>query len=333
MTAGRLLVGVQGQVRQQGLRARRRERDGRPVTRDQRERTKEPQLRRRAGCGRRRSCRSRASATGASLARQPNTRSPRSGLCLDRPPPMLPAKGPRGSTRCVQGRPDPSGSTRVRRRAPAVERRHRPPSCPDRPLRRRRRCRRRARCRGAARAAGVGPQRGAQRVGIGVVEGGVVIDLAAMRSLMVDPERSSISVQPGAVWADFDAATQVHGLAAPAGVVSRTGVAGLAVGGGFGWLSRRWGLTSDNVVAMDILLGDGRCVRASADEHPDLFWAVCGGGGNFGIVTRFVIGLHHLGHRGAGRPAAVPGRPGTRGPAPAIARSSPARHGSCRCTP
>ena len=133
--------------------------------------------------------------------------------------------------------------------------------------------------------------------GSALCEGGVVIDLAAMRSLMVDPERRSISVQPGAVWADFDAATQVHGLAAPAGVVSRTGVAGLAVGGGFGWLSRRWGLTSDNVVAMDILLADGRCVRASADEHPDLFWAVCGGGGNFGIVTRFVIGLHHLGHR------------------------------------
>ncbi len=131
--------------------------------------------------------------------------------------------------------------------------------------------------------------------GSAICDDGVVIDLAAMRSLMVDPERSSISVQPGAVWADFDAATQVHGLAAPAGVVSRTGVAGLAVGGGFGWLSRRWGLTSDNVLAMDILLADGRCVRASADEHPDLYWAVCGGGGNFGIVTRFEIGLHVLG--------------------------------------
>ena len=131
--------------------------------------------------------------------------------------------------------------------------------------------------------------------GSALCDDGVVIDLSAMRSLMVDPAAETISAQPGAVWGDFDAATQVYGLAAPAGIVSRTGVAGLALGGGFGWLSRRWGLTSDNVVAMDMLLADGRRVRAAADENPDLFWAACGGGGNFGIVTRFEIGLHRLG--------------------------------------
>ena len=132
--------------------------------------------------------------------------------------------------------------------------------------------------------------------GSALCDGGVVIDLAAMRSLMVDPERRRIHAQPGAVWGDFDSATQVHGLAAPAGVVSRTGVAGLAVGGGFGWLSRRWGLTSDNVVAMDVLLADGtrvahgrrRCTRTCSGR-------IRGGGGNFGIVTRFEVELHELG--------------------------------------
>ncbi len=131
--------------------------------------------------------------------------------------------------------------------------------------------------------------------GSALSEGGVVLDLAALRSMMVDPEQRRIRVQPGAVWADVDAATQVHGLATPAGVVSRTGVAGLTVGGGFGWLSRRWGLTSDNVVSMEMLLADGERVHVSADEHADLFWATCGGGGNFGVVTSFDIGLHGLG--------------------------------------
>jgi FAD/FMN-containing dehydrogenase len=131
--------------------------------------------------------------------------------------------------------------------------------------------------------------------GSALCDDGVVIDFSALRGVEVDPARRVARVQPGALWGDVDAATQVHGLATPAGVVSRTGVAGLTVGGGFGWLSRRWGLTSDNLLAVRMLLVDGSHVRAAADENPDLFWAVCGGGGNFGIVTEFEFRLFDLG--------------------------------------
>jgi FAD/FMN-containing dehydrogenase len=131
--------------------------------------------------------------------------------------------------------------------------------------------------------------------GLAMVEGGVVIDFSAMRRVMVDPVAKVAVVEPGALWGEFDAATQVHGLAAPAGIVTHTGVAGLTLGGGFGWLSRRWGLTSDSLIAARVLLADGTFVRAASDENADLFWAISGGGGNFGIVVEFEFRLFDLG--------------------------------------
>jgi FAD/FMN-containing dehydrogenase len=131
--------------------------------------------------------------------------------------------------------------------------------------------------------------------GSAIVDGGVVIDFSELRRVTVDPAQRVARVQPGALWGDVDTAAQTHGLATPAGIVTHTGVAGLSVGGGFGWLSRRWGLTSDNLIAVRVLLADGTLVRAALHEHPDLFWAVCGGGGNFGIVVEFEFRLFELG--------------------------------------
>lgn len=131
--------------------------------------------------------------------------------------------------------------------------------------------------------------------GSALCDGGVVLDFSALRGVEVDPDARVARVQPGALWGDVDTATQAHGLVTPGGIVTHTGVAGLTVGGGFGWLSRRWGLTSDNLLSARILLADGSRVRASPNENADLFWAVRGGGGNFGIVTEFEFGLHQLG--------------------------------------
>jgi FAD/FMN-containing dehydrogenase len=131
--------------------------------------------------------------------------------------------------------------------------------------------------------------------GTAVVDDGVVIDLSAMRDVRIDASGRTVHVQGGATWADVDLVTAPLGLATPGGVVSETGVAGLALSGGVSHQRRRDGMTVDNLVSADVVLADGRRVRASADEHPDLFWALRGGGGNFGVVTSFELRLHELG--------------------------------------
>jgi FAD/FMN-containing dehydrogenase len=128
--------------------------------------------------------------------------------------------------------------------------------------------------------------------GNAVVEGGLMIDLSAMRATRVDPARRVIVTDPGLTWKDFDLATEPYGLATTGGIVSSTGVAGLTLGGGHGWLMRRFGLTCDNLLSVQLVTADGRLVTARADENPDLFWGVRGGGGNFGIVTSFEFRLH-----------------------------------------
>jgi hypothetical protein len=131
--------------------------------------------------------------------------------------------------------------------------------------------------------------------GNALCEGGMMIDLTPMKTVAVDVEAQRATCGGGTTWGELDAATQAHGLAVPGGFISHTGVAGLTLGGGIGWLSRLAGLSSDNLVGATVVTADGRVLKASSDENPDLFWAIRGGGGNFGVVTEFEFGLHQVG--------------------------------------
>lgn len=131
--------------------------------------------------------------------------------------------------------------------------------------------------------------------GLGTCDGGLVIDLSPMHGVSVDPNARTARVQGGATWGAVDAAAQAHGLATTGGLVSTTGVAGLTLSGGIGWLMRKHGLTLDNLLAVELVTADGRQLRASAAENAELFWALRGGGGNFGIVTSFSFQLHPVG--------------------------------------
>ncbi len=131
--------------------------------------------------------------------------------------------------------------------------------------------------------------------GLGTCDDGLVIDLSGMKGIRVDPSARTVRVEGGCTWGEVDHATHPFGLATPSGFISTTGVGGLTLGGGIGYLARTLGLTIDNLLGVDMVLADGSFVTASAQEHADLFWAVRGGGGNFGVVTSFLFQLHPIG--------------------------------------
>jgi len=131
--------------------------------------------------------------------------------------------------------------------------------------------------------------------GMGTCDGGVVIDFSSMKGIAVDPEKRIARAEPGLKWTEFDKATQAHGLATTGGTVGDTGIAGLTLGGGFGWLEGTFGMTVDNLIGADVVLASGQLVRTTDDENSDLFWALRGGGGNFGVVTAFEYRLHAIG--------------------------------------
>ena len=131
--------------------------------------------------------------------------------------------------------------------------------------------------------------------GHAVGDGALMLDLSPMRGVTVDPVAPTAWVEGGATWAEVDGATQAHGLATPGGLISETGVGGLTLSGGIGWMRCKHGLSIDNLIAAEVVTADGSVLMASIDDHPDLFWALRGGGGNFGVVTRFCFALHPFG--------------------------------------
>jgi FAD/FMN-containing dehydrogenase len=139
---------------------------------------------------------------------------------------------------------------------------------------------------------------GHHAAGLGVRDGALTVDLGGLRSTTVDPAAHTVRVDGGCTWGDVDHATTAFGMATPSGFVSTTGVGGQTLGGGFGYLTRRFGLSVDNLLSADVVLADGRLVTADADHHPDLFWALRGGGGNFGVVMSFRFRCHDIGEHG-----------------------------------
>jgi FAD/FMN-containing dehydrogenase len=136
---------------------------------------------------------------------------------------------------------------------------------------------------------------GHSSAGFSTCDGGIVLDLSRMKGVWVDPGEKTARTQAGALWGDVDRETQLYGLAVPGGQISHTGIAGLTLGGGVGWLSRQYGLVIDNLVSVDLVTADGRLVTASESEHPELFWGIRGGSGNFGVVVSFEYRLHDVG--------------------------------------
>ena len=147
--------------------------------------------------------------------------------------------------------------------------------------------------------------------GFSTSDGGIVIDLSAMKGIRVDPDAERVVAQGGVTWRELDHETQAFGLALTGGLISTTGIAGFTLGGGIGWLMRKYGLTCDNLEAVDLVTADGRLVRASEHENPELFWGLRGGGGNFGIVTSFEFRLHRVGPTVLAGPIFFPGEQAT----------------------
>ena len=142
--------------------------------------------------------------------------------------------------------------------------------------------------------------------GHSVCDGGLVIDLSPMKAIRVDPAARTARAEPGVKWLEFDHETQAFGLATTGGTASDTGIAGLTLGGGLGWLSSKYGLTIDNLISADVVTADGRLLTASATENQDLFWGLRGGSGNFGVVTSFEYQLHAVGPTILGGMVALP---------------------------